>query len=96
MAKEKTLKANHDGTLKIGDTEIPCFVLEDGTRVISGRSPTKLVGMKGRGQGAGRITSHKTIKPHISDELTMAIDHPIRFIGIGGKKTSGYGATVLQ
>ncbi len=35
-AKEAGLpKATHEGTLKIGDVEFTCYVLEDGTRVIS-------------------------------------------------------------
>lgn len=95
MAK-KLPKATHDGALKIGDVKIPCFVLEDGTRVISGRSLTKSIGMKGRGQGAARITAHKALKPHISDELALAIDKPIRFVGIGGINNTGYEATALQ
>ena len=44
-------RATHQGVLRIADIEIPCFVLEDGTRVISGRGVTKAIGMKGRGQG---------------------------------------------
>ena len=34
----KLPKATHFGTLKIGEVEMPCFVLNDGRRVISGRS----------------------------------------------------------
>ncbi|MFC1877099.1 P63C domain-containing protein [Thermodesulfobacteriota bacterium] len=92
----KMPKATHDGKLSIGNMEIPCFVLEDGTRVISGRSLTISIGMKGRGQGAIRITGHKTLKPFINNELAMAIENPIQFKGVGNRKTSGYEATVLQ
>ena len=42
-------KASHFGTIAVGNIEIPCFVLEDGRRVISGRGLTTAVGMKGRG-----------------------------------------------
>ncbi len=33
-------KASHFGTIAVGNVEIPCFVLEDGRRVISGRGLT--------------------------------------------------------
>ena len=92
----KTQQAPFQGKLHIGDIEIPCFVLEDGTRVISGRSLTTSIGMKGRGQGAPRIATHKTLKPFIDNDLRVAIENPIQFIGIGGRVTSGYEATVLQ
>lgn len=93
-------KATHHGVLKIGDVEIPCFVLEDGRRVISGRSLTTAIGMKGRGQGVARISSHKLITSLDMDELTMAIDNPIKFIGRspqGGMAPSdGYEAVILH
>lgn len=89
-------KATHQGKLEIGDISIPCFVLEDSTRVISGRSLTKSIGMKGRGQGAPRITAHKSLKLFINNELSMAINNPITFLGVGNRNTSGYEATILQ
>jgi hypothetical protein len=41
--KQKLRKATHDGTLTIGNLEIPCYVLEDGTRILSprGERPVK-------------------------------------------------------
>jgi hypothetical protein len=45
---EKILQAPFSGILRIGDVEIPAFVLEDGTRVISARGMTRAIGMKGR------------------------------------------------
>lgn len=93
------IKATHQGVLKIADIEIPCFVLEDGKRVISGRGMTKAIGMKGRGQGVRRISTHKTLKPFINNELDLAIKNPINFIGVGSRKknpTAGYEATILH
>ena len=92
-------RATHQGILHIGDVEIPCFVLEDGTRVISGRGMTKAIGMKGRGQGAKRVTTHSSLKSYLGDELTLAIQEPIKFIGARSVKsnpTFGYEATILQ
>lgn len=38
MNKEKTQKITHEGTLELtSEVKLPCYVLEDGTRVISGR-----------------------------------------------------------
>ena len=97
MTMEESMKrATHQGVLRIADIEIPCFVLQDGTRVISGRGVTKAIGMKGRGQGVKRVAGHKALSPYLGDELETAIRNPIRFIGIGSRETAGYEATILQ
>lgn len=96
---EKLVKATHKGQLKIGAIEIPCFVLEDGRRMISGRGMTKAIGMKGRGQGAIRIATHKTLKPFFPEELRVAILNPTQFDGSTLNKvspTTGYEATMLS
>ena len=85
-----------DRPLKIGDNiVIPCFVLEDGTRVITGRGMTNAIGMKGRGQGVMRITQHKTLKSYLNEELSVAIANPIKF-RVGGLISYGYEATILR
>jgi len=94
--QEKLPKATHQGELVFGDAKIPCFVLEDGRRVISGRAMTKAIGMRGRGQGVLRISAHKTLKPFINDELESAINNPINFLGVGSRPTAGYEATILH
>jgi len=91
---EKILKAQYRGILQIGDLEIPCFVTEDGTRVLSGRGMTNAIGMKGRGQGIVRILTQKTLNPFISNELILAIERPLHISGFG-LKTYGYEATIL-
>jgi hypothetical protein len=85
--------------LHIGEVEIPCFVLEDGTRVISGRGMTTAIGMKGRGPGVVRIVNHQSLKPYLGEELEKALTKPLKFIGVGSRTsnpTSGYEATILQ
>ena len=90
-------RSTHKGNLTIGDIQVPCFVLEDGTRVISGRGITTAVGMKGRGPGATRITTLSSLRPFLSQELVSAMEHPLQFTGLGAPHiTSGYEATVLQ
>jgi hypothetical protein len=90
-------KATHKGVLEIGEVEIPCFVLDDGTRVISGRGMTKAIGMKGRGQGVMRIAAHRSLSPYITPDLAEALANPIMFTGHSpkGEPTSGYEATIL-
>ena len=95
MNKKQLPRATHKGVLMIGDLEIPCFVLDDGRRVISGRGMTAAIGMKGRGQGIARIASHRIFKPIKNNDLAMAINTPIRFTG-AGRAGLGYEATVLQ
>jgi hypothetical protein len=92
-------KATHKGVLKIADLEIPCFVLDDGRRVISGRGMTAAIGMKGRGQGVARIGGMKAIRSNKNHSLLVAIENPIRFLGESpkiGVPSDGFEATVLQ
>lgn len=98
---EKLLRATHgspDKPLKIGDIEIPCYVLEDGTRVLSGRGMQTALGL---GQRHGALLkgflSKGNIKEFINNDLAMALSSPVRFIrpGRGGKLAVGYEATKL-
>jgi hypothetical protein len=91
---EEVIKATHKGTLHIADIEMPCFVLNDGRRVISGRGLTAAIGMKGRGQGVARIPTHSRIKPFVDEELETALANPIIF-GSGNIPTTAYEATIL-
>lgn len=100
----KLPKATHgsiDHPLRIGDIEIPCYVLEDGTRVLSQRGLIAGMGMKpgGSATGADRLAvfaGSKSISPFISKDLAMTIANPIKFVApSGGTVTFGYPATVL-
>ncbi|KTB76521.1 hypothetical protein AO069_02395 [Pseudomonas syringae pv. syringae PD2774] len=100
----KLPKATHgsaDHPLKIGDIEISCYVLDDGTRVLSQRGLISGLGMKSGGSstGADRLAvfaGSKSISPFISNELAATIANPIRFVPTsGGAVTFGYPATVL-
>jgi len=99
---EKILKATHEGPLVIAGIEIPAFVLEDGTRVLSQRGLRKSVGLSRSGgskAGAHRIGSFLT---RISEkgidvnDLTVRIQNPIEFKpSHGGRTAFGYEATIL-
>ncbi|MCP8350899.1 hypothetical protein DN387_21940 [Pseudomonas sp. FBF18] len=101
---KKLPKATHgssDHPLRIGDIEIPCYVLEDGTRVISQRGIVLGLGMKygSRAGGADRLTGFvqgKSISPFINNELLALIGNPIKFTHSGGGGVaSGYPATLI-
>jgi len=97
----KALRATHGSTenpLRIGELEIACYVLEDGTRVLSGRGMQTALGL-GQRHGAllKSFMARKNIKPFIDNELAMALFEPIRFVrpGRGGKLAVGFEATIL-
>lgn len=99
MQDAKLPVATHKGVLKIGDLQMPCFVLDDGRRVISGRGMTAAIGMKGRGQGIARISSLKILNSFENNNLALAIKSPIHFTGSSpkvGVPSDGFEATVLQ
>lgn len=98
-------KATHGSSehpLRIGNVEIPCYVLEDGRRVLSLGGMTKALGMSIGSAGGGegdRLTSFasgKAISPFISNDLSSRMKTPIRFQApTGGSAATGYEATIL-
>jgi hypothetical protein len=88
MTQDKILKATHGSSkkpLRIGNLEIPCYVLEDGTRVLSQRGINKALGVtEGGGRGVDsaqklpRFLASKALSPYISKELSARIAHPIK------------------
>ena len=106
-AKLKQLpQATHgsaDRPLRIGNAEIPCYVLEDGTRVLSQRGTlsglTLSQGSSSSGAGGDRLTRFvqgKNLFPFVSTDLLALIENPIRFRHSGGGGTAfGYPATIL-
>lgn len=71
VKKASIPKATHWGELEIGETSLPCYVLDIGERVFSLKGVVVgLIGTDG-GQLAEYIKV-KTIKPYLSNELTPA------------------------
>ena len=89
--------------LMIGDIEIPCYVLEDETRVLSQRGVFRGInatrggprGVSDLGAKMPRFASQKWLKPFIYNDLAMALKHPILFQTASGKLAYGYPATAL-
>jgi general stress protein YciG len=90
-----------DRPLKIGEVDIPCYVLDDGTRVLSQRGLMAGLGMsRGSTRGGGdqmtAFSEQNYIKPFINNDLSAAIKRPIKFKAPhGGVAVFGYPATVL-
>jgi hypothetical protein len=100
-------KATHIGELKIGNTIIPCAVLEGGTRVISENGLTNaLLGSRSgaskrikrakREQGAlvPLFLAPENLKPFIPDDLMDGPLKPIVYLG-GQREITGFNASVL-
>jgi hypothetical protein len=97
----RTISGASDRLLRIGDVEIECYVLEDGTRVITQGS---MLGALGRSRRVSTkpgddtsippILRAQALRPFISDEL-IAEAVPIPFLIPSGAKANGYRAEVL-
>lgn len=87
--------------LRIGAWEIPCYVLEDGRRVLVQRGMMSALDMSqgtaGRGGGdrLAKFVSTKALSSFVSNELAEVIKNPIVFQTPNASKAYGYEATVL-
>ena len=94
------LKAEFTGELLIGDLTIPCHVLEDETRVISGRGMQNSLGFSKNSSGSAltNFVSSK-LEDLLSDETRNKLENPLVFerVGSGGSapETHGYDAIIL-
>ena len=91
-----------DHPLKIGSIGIPCYVLEDGTRVLSQRGLRTGIGMSASGgsrSGEPRLVSFidsLAAKGIDIKDLPARIRAPVRFFPPGGGRDAyGYEATIL-
>jgi len=82
-------KATHQGILKIGDKEIPCAVLDDGTRVISRNAIFKAFGRTKRGRKKGEVRVLNMPSFIDANNLQPFIDNVLP----GGLKTIEYQPT---
>ena len=100
----RILKATHgsaDHPLRIGDIEIPCYVLEGGTRVITQGGFTGALNLARGGSmiaGMNRLelfVSRKSINPFIENHIAERIGKPIPFMTPEGVRALGFEATLL-
>lgn len=103
MDKIKLLKATHEGKLEIGELELSCAVLEDGTRIISRNAIFKAFGRTKRGRGKEEVRvpnmpsfiDANNLQPFIDEDL-LGVLNQIDYIDKNGKSdSSGYNALIL-
>lgn len=104
MTKKKILKATHGSArtpLSIGKLKLPCYVLEDGKRVLSGRGIQLALGFSPRGSGQEllKLVQNPDIKHFLTPEVIDNFNNRIEFLRPGGggsaPLTYGYEATIL-
>ncbi|TZF93534.1 hypothetical protein FW781_17725 [Chryseobacterium panacisoli] len=100
MTAKKIIKAEYgsDKTpLQLGEIEIPCYVLEDGTRVFSGRGIQKALGSTSTsGSWLSKFVNDSAIKPYLNTGVLEQLNNPIAFQRpqAGGSQSSTYGYEV--
>jgi hypothetical protein len=92
-------QATHEGVLNLGNTEIPCYVLEDGERVISTRGVMKALGRRWRGRKYSGtelpvFLEAKNLKRFIGEELAAVLS-VIEFRTPRGARAEGFKAKLL-
>jgi len=102
MENERKLKATHYGTLKIGEKELNCAVLEDGTRVLFKSAIFKAFGRTKRGRTKNEVRvlnmpsfiDAKNLQPFMSKDLREMLINPVKYRA-KGKDMEGYRAEIL-
>lgn len=92
---------SQDHPLVIGGLEIPCYVLEDGRRILHQTGMINSLGMsrggsnKSGGDRLAKFAAGKLIEPYVSDELRDVTQNPIKFRTPSGSLAYGYDAQIL-
>ncbi len=102
---QKALYGSPEKQLPLGEKTIQCYVLEDGTAVLSGRGLAEALSLipkadsqkKRQGMKLDTFFGNKLLQPFIDADLARAIESPIHFTrpGRGGTVANGYEATTL-
>jgi P63C domain len=95
-------KASYSGSIHIGDLDIPCCVLEDGTRLLTqygflqaiGRSPRPAAGRGSVVEQTAPFLALDNLKPFVSKDLEHST-RPIVFQTEKGVRAFGYKAELL-
>lgn len=105
--KGKVHHATHEGMISVGDLEIPCAVLADGTRVLSETGIVNSLGLyrsgavhvRSQGESGERLplfVANKNIVPFVEDDLVELLTTPVWYFPVGGgTRNRGTNATLL-
>jgi len=86
-----------EGELQIGETNIPCAVLVDGTRLITRKGFLTALNRPWRGSSRTELpifVGAKNIKPFVNKELINGLN-PVKYKPLKGQITEGYNAEIL-
>lgn len=92
---------DEDHPLKIGEIEIPCYVLQGERRVLAQAGIIRALGMaKGGSSHRGgprlaKFTGGQVLGPYMSEDLRSAAENPIKFRTPYGNTAFGFDATLL-
>lgn len=101
--KGKLPSARYTGTIALGDAEIGCAVLEDGTRMLTQSDMMRALGRARQAKGRGfydadvnlpAFLTAKNIKDFIPSDLYVTSSQ-IEFLMPNGQKAFGYRAELL-
>jgi hypothetical protein len=101
-AAARWLRAVNEGVLRLGEADIACYVLGDGRRMLSQAQMISALGMHPGSNprlGDDRLSNFiagNRIKPHVSEDLSAMIKHPVPFRTCHGNQAHGYEATMLS
>lgn len=86
-----------DTPLRIGDVDLQCYVLSDGTRVLSQRGMAAGLGMSTVAtERLINFVGGERIKPFLNNDIMPFIENPIKFKNpTGGGVAHGYPAVIL-
>lgn len=103
-----TPKARYEGVLTLGDMNLPCAVLQDGTRVLSQRAFSGALGAPQGGHAFAKrnaasgvaglpiFLAYEKLKPFISMELAASLSKPVEYIPLhGGRSAFGIRADLV-
>ncbi|MGB8166137.1 MAG: P63C domain-containing protein [Chthoniobacteraceae bacterium] len=97
----KVICGTAERPLRIGEIEIPCYVLEGEKRVLVQRAIVSAIGMargsssKGGGDRLAHFVNQNRLQSFISDDLRAVTAEPIKFIAPNGSIAHGYEAEFL-
>jgi hypothetical protein len=100
------VQATHQGKLVIGDRELNCAVLEDGSRIISRNAVFRAFGRTKRGRKIGEVRvaelpdlpsfiDAKNLTSYITDELYKLLVEKITYRNENGRLVEGYQAEII-
>lgn len=98
--------ATHQGKMMIGDNELNCAVLEDGSRIISRNAIFKAFGRTKRGRKIGEVRvmnmpnlpsfiDANNLLPYINNELRELLLETVMYKSENGRNVEGYRAEII-